>query len=136
MTGRILIIEDNADNLDLMAYLLQAFGYTPIAARDGEEGLAAARTQQPALIVCDVQLPKIDGYEVVHQLKADPVFRRIPIIAVTALAMRGDRDHLLAAGFDGYLSKPIDPETFVGEIESFLRTEPGANYTAWPGTLR
>jgi CheY-like chemotaxis protein len=75
---------------------------------------------KPELIICDIQLPKMDGYEVVRRLKADPKTRSIPIIAVTALAMVGDRDRIIAAGFDGYLAKPIDPETFVQEVVAFL----------------
>jgi CheY-like chemotaxis protein len=117
---RILVIEDNPTNLELMAYLLQAFGHTVMTAEDGEEGLEAVRREVPDLIVCDVQIPKYDGYEVAAQLKNHPTFRAIPLIAVTALAMVGDRDKMLAAGFDGYISKPINPETFVHEVEAFL----------------
>ena len=78
------------------------------------------RQSQPDLIVCDVQLPGIDGYALARQLKCDPDLRTIPLVAVTALAMVGDRDHILAAGFDGYISKPIIPETFVAQVEAFL----------------
>lgn len=123
MAAQILLIEDNAANLELMLYLLQAFGYHPHAATDGPEGVAAARRNPPDLIICDVQLPTIDGYEVARLLKSDPALRSIPIVAVTALAMVGDRDKVLAAGFDGYISKPIDPETFVGQMEGFLRPQ-------------
>jgi two-component system cell cycle response regulator len=122
MPAKILVIEDNAANLDLMVYLLGAFGHATYAAHDGEEGLAKAASEKPDLIVCDVQLPKLDGYGVVRHLKADPAFRGIPVIAVTALAMVGDRDRVLKAGFDGYLAKPIDPETFVQQIERYLGT--------------
>lgn len=79
-----------------------------------------ALREKPDLIVCDVHLPKMDGYDVVSKLKADPASRAIPTIAVTALAMVGDRDRVLEAGFDGYLSKPINPETFVQQIVTFL----------------
>src|SRR5271155_2924663 len=106
MAARILVIEDNSDNLDLMAYLLGAFGHTVVTARDGEEGLEAARREAFDLIVCDVQMPKVDGYGVARQLKADTQLRRIPLVAVTAFAMVGDRDKILAAGFDGYIAKP------------------------------
>ncbi|TFW25814.1 EAL domain-containing protein [Duganella callida] len=120
MSARILIIEDNATNMELMVYLLRAFGYTPLSASDGEAGVAAARRELPDLIICDVHLPKLDGYGVVAALKADPAVRSIPALAVTALAMVGDREKLLEAGFDGYIGKPIEPDTFVTQIESFL----------------
>ncbi|WP_256077596.1 EAL domain-containing protein [Massilia sp. YIM B04103] len=123
MSARILIIEDNPTNMELMVYLLRAFGYTPLMAHDGEEGVAAARRERPDLIICDVHLPKLDGYGVVAELKLDPALSTIPALAVTALAMVGDRERLLAAGFDGYIGKPIEPDTFVSQIESFL---PGA----------
>ncbi len=123
MTARILVVEDNRANLDLMTFLLQAFGHTALTAADGLEGLAAAQREVPDLIVCDVQLPKASGYEVARQLKADPALQGVPLVAVTAFAMVGDRDKLLAAGFDGYIAKPIDPEAFVGQIEAFLPPE-------------
>lgn len=118
--ARILLIEDNEANLELMTYLLTAFGYTPLVAHDGEEGLERARRERPEAIVCDVQLPGIDGFGVAASLAADPVLRDVPLIAVTALAMVGDRDRVLAAGFDGYIDKPIVPERFVAQIEAFL----------------
>jgi two-component system cell cycle response regulator len=123
MATRLLVIEDNLANLELMTYLLKAFGYAVTSANDGDEGLAAVRRERPDLIVCDVQLPRVDGFEVARQLKSDPVLCGIPIVAVTALAMVGDRDRMLAAGFDGYIAKPIAPETFVEQVESFLRPE-------------
>ena len=123
MSARILIIEDNATNMELMVYLLRAFGYTPLSASDGEAGVEAARREQPDLIICDVHLPKLDGYGVVAALKADPATRDIPALAVTALAMVGDRERLLEAGFDNYIGKPIEPDTFVKQIESFLTGE-------------
>jgi len=118
--ARILVIEDNPTNLELMTYLLKAFGHEVSTACDGEEGLNAARRANIDLIVCDVQLPKIDGFGVAARLKGHPTFRSIPLIAVTALAMVGDRDKLLSAGFNGYISKPIDPEKFVGQVEAFI----------------
>jgi two-component system cell cycle response regulator len=121
MTARILVIEDNPANLDLMTYLLAAFGHTPLTAGDGEAGLAAAQQEAPDLIICDVQLPGMDGYEIARWLKSHPQTQATPLIAVTALAMVGDRDKMLRAGFDSYIAKPIDPETFVGQVESFLR---------------
>jgi two-component system cell cycle response regulator len=122
--ARILIIEDNPTNMELMSYLLTAFGHTPLMAFDGESGVRLAQAELPDLILCDVHLPKLDGYGVVAQLKADPQLRRTPLLAVTALAMLGDRERLLAAGFDGYIGKPIEPEQFVGELGPFLAPFP------------
>jgi two-component system cell cycle response regulator len=121
--ARILIIEDNSANLELMTYLLGTFGHTVLAAEDGRRGLEAARRELPDLIISDVQLPDLDGYEVARRLKSEARLRLIPLVAVTALAMVGDRDRVLAAGFDDYLSKPINPETFVRQMEVFLRPE-------------
>src|SRR5881409_3496155 len=120
MPARILIIEDNAANLELMIYLLKTFGHAPIIAGNGEEGLTLARRERPDLIVCDIQLPGMDGFSVAAQLKADSALGGTPLIAVTAFAMVGDRDKVLAAGFDGYIPKPIAPETFVAQVEEFL----------------
>src|SRR5437899_70608 len=103
-----------------MSYLLNAYGHTVLTAVDGCEGIEASRRERPDLIVCDVQLPDMDGYEVARWLKSEPELRTIPLVAVTALAMVGDRDRVLAAGFDGYIPKPIAPETFVAELEKFL----------------
>jgi two-component system cell cycle response regulator len=121
--ARILVIEDNPANLELMTYLLTAFGHTSLSAITGEEGLERARRESPDLIVCDIHLPVKDGYEVARRLKKHAALRAIPLVAVTALAMVGDRDRVLSAGFDGYISKPIDPETFVRQVESFLRPD-------------
>jgi len=117
---RILIIEDDPFSLELYTILLESAGYTTLPAADGEAGLASARRETPDLIICDVKLPKLGGCEVVRDLKSDPVLRRIPIIAVTALDSVGDRDRLLVAGFDGYIAKPIVAETFTSQIVSFL----------------
>jgi two-component system cell cycle response regulator len=120
MTARVLIVEDHPANMEMMSFLLEAFGYATIAATDGEVGIEAARRELPDLIVCDVHLPKRDGYEVVRELKSAAATRDIPVIAVTALAMVGDREKLLQAGFDDYVSKPIEPEHFVAQIEGHL----------------
>jgi two-component system, cell cycle response regulator DivK len=120
MPARILIIEDNPTNLELMSFLLGAHGHTVLSAHDGESGIELARSERPDLILCDVQLPRLDGYGVVRLLKSEAASRSIPLIAVTAFAMVGDRDKMLAAGFDGYLPKPITPETFVGEVDLYL----------------
>jgi two-component system cell cycle response regulator len=118
--ARILVIEDNLGNLELMTYLLQAFGHQVSAEVDGVAGLAAARRERPDVIVCDVHLPGIDGYGVACELKGDADLKNVPLIAVTALAMVGDRDKVLAAGFDGYISKPIEPPRFIDQVEAFL----------------
>lgn len=125
--ARILIIEDNPANLDLMVFLLEAFGHQTCVAMDGEDGLAAARREEIDLIICDIQIPKLDGIQVTQRLRQDRAWRVVPIVAVTAFAMVGDRDKILAKGFDGYVSKPITPETFVGQIESFLHAGPLVN---------
>lgn len=118
--ARVLVVEDNRANLDLMSYLLRAFGHETLHAGDGEQGLALAHTERPDLIICDIQLPRRDGYALARDLKSRPSLAAIPLIAVTALAMVGDRERVLAAGFDGYIPKPISPETFVRELETFL----------------
>jgi CheY-like chemotaxis protein len=120
MPARILIIEDNKANLDLMAYLLQAFGYVTHSVENAMEGLHYLEGERPDLIICDVQMPQMDGYELARCIKAEPQLRDIPLVAVTALAMMDDRLKTRAAGFDGYLPKPISPETFVKEVEAFL----------------
>lgn len=123
MAIRILIIEDHAPNLELMTYLLTAFGHTALEAGDGLSGLEMAERERPDLIICDIQLPDINGYEIASRLKRDVRMRDTPLIAITALAMVGERERALQAGFDGYISKPITPETFVAEVESFLNDE-------------
>ena len=120
MMSRILVVEDNPENLELMRYLLHAFGHVTLSANNGEDGVATALREHPDVIVCDIDMPMLDGYGVVRTLKSNPTFGRAPFIAVTALAMVGDREKVLAAGFDGYIGKPIDPTTFVRDIETFL----------------
>src|SRR5258708_7449614 len=97
--ARVLVIEDNPASLDLMVYLLQAFGHTPLSARDGLEGIAAAQRELPDLILCDIQLPGADGVEVCRQLKHDPATQEIPMVAVTAYAMSANRANLLPQRF-------------------------------------
>jgi CheY-like chemotaxis protein len=120
MAARVLVIEDNRPSLELMSYLLHAFGHTPLEAYNGLDGLEAIRRERPDLVICDIDLPKLDGYALAGRAKADPEIRDIPLVAVTALALVGDRDRAIRAGFDGYLAKPIEPETFVQEIERYL----------------
>jgi two-component system, cell cycle response regulator DivK len=121
VTGaRILTVEDTEQDLELMTYLLHASGHTVIAAMTGERGLELARLERPDLIVLDVQLPDIDRYQVLAQLRADRLLVVAPVVAVTAYAMVGDRDNALAAGFDAYLPKPIDPVSFGRDIDAQL----------------
>ncbi len=123
MSATILVIEDDPASLDLMTYLLAAHGYQSLGASRGDEGLLMAQRQRPDLVICDIQLPGIDGYSIARMLKSDEVLSTLPLVAVTAMAMVGDRDRVLSAGFDGYVSKPIDPHTFVAQIEPFLKPE-------------
>jgi two-component system, cell cycle response regulator DivK len=117
---RILIIEDDPLSLELYDFLLQAFGFVTNLASNGEEGLAKAQSTKPDLILCDIRLPVLDGEEVMKRLKADPVLRHIPVIAVTIFSSSGHREHLLKAGFDGYMAKPTIPEIFIQQINKFL----------------
>src|ERR1700693_120988 len=113
MPPRIFLIEDNEASLELLTYVLTAFGHTVFETRDGEEGLEAARRELPDLILTDLQMPKWDGYGVVRALRKDPRFQNRAIVAVTSYAMRDDRERVLASGFDGYISKPIMPAEFL-----------------------
>jgi CheY-like chemotaxis protein len=123
MAARILVVEDNAANLELVRYLLTYSGYTVLLARNGAEGVALARQHQPDLIVCDLQMPLLDGYEVLAQLRGHADSAKVVIVAVTAFSMPNDQQKVLTAGFNGYISKPIEPETFVGQIETYLPAE-------------
>ncbi len=116
----ILIVEDNPKNLKLLRDVLQFRGYVISAAETGEAGVALARAEQPALILMDIQLPGMDGREATQVLKADANTRHIPIIALTAFAMKGDRERLLAEGFDGYVSKPINIKEIPQVVEQYL----------------
>lgn len=120
MSARIVLIEDHPDNMELMAYLLKAAGYTYECAVDGAEGLEMVRSERPDLVVCDLQMPIMDGFEVLRHLRDDESLRHTPIVAVTAQSMPGDRQKVLRAGFDGYFSKPIEPQTFVTQLEAWL----------------
>lgn len=124
MPRRILVVEDNAANLELARYLLAAAGYTVLTAEDGEEGLHVALQECPDLIISDLQMPGMNGYEFLEQVRKDERLRDVSVIAVTAYSMSGDRSKVLAAGFNGYLSKPIVPETFVLQVEAYLPSDP------------
>ena len=118
--ARILVIEDDAIHLELLSHLLEALGHTVRTAADGARGLGIAGREPMDLILCDLHLPSIDGFEIARRLKVDPVLAQTPLIAVTTPPRTGGRDHVLAAGFDGYLGKPIPLEKLVSTIEGAL----------------
>lgn len=120
MTATLLLIEDNLQNRYLASFLLEKRGHRVIQAETGKQGLELAAKHRPDLILLDVQLPGMDGHAVARALKLDEQLKNIPIVAVTSYAMVGDREKCLAAGAEGYIEKPINPESFVDEIERFL----------------
>jgi len=120
MKARILLIEDNEQNRYLARFLLEQGGHEVLQAETGPLGLEMAARVQPDLILLDIQLPGMDGHTVARKLKSDAALRAIPIVAVTSYAMTGDREKCLEAGAEGYIEKPINPETFLAEIEKFL----------------
>jgi CheY-like chemotaxis protein len=119
--ARVLVVDDNPTNLDLMTYLLRAFGHEPTGVANGTTALEAVRAGDFALVLTDILMPGIDGYELARRLKGDPSLASTPLIAVTALAMPGDRERIEAMGFDGYIAKPIDPQVFVSQVEAYLK---------------
>jgi two-component system, cell cycle response regulator DivK len=120
MAAKILLVEDNEMNRDMLSRRLQRRGYEVLTAVDGESGLALTKSETPALVLMDMSLPGIDGWEATRQLKADPATRAIPVIALTAHAMAGDREQALAAGCDDFDIKPIDLDRLLGKIEALL----------------
>ena len=121
MNARILLIEDNEQNRYLTTFLLEKHGCTVVHTPDGRAGIELAASQPFDLILLDIQLPGMDGHAVAHALRSIAALSHIPIVAVTSYAMAGDREKALAAGCDGYLEKPIDPDTFVAQVTTFLR---------------
>ncbi len=117
----ILIIDDNILNLELINYLLTTKGYAITTATNADEAMKALATMQPQIILMDIQLPGIDGLALTQQLKADPKYKNTPIIAITAYAMKADKEKALAAGCDGYITKPIDTRTLPEVIEGYLK---------------
>jgi len=120
MKRTVLVIEDNEQNLYLVTFLLENNGYEVVQARDGREGIEAAGRVTPILILLDIQLPGMNGYEVAQALRTNPALSEVPIVAVTSYAMVGDRERALAAGCSGYIEKPINPETFMADVERHL----------------
>ena len=127
MTGRILVVEDNERNLKLVRDVLQYAGYDVIAASSGEQGVALARERMPDLVLMDLQLPEMDGAEALRILRDDPLTRAIPVVAVTAFAMKDDRERALDAGFDSYIEKPISVRALPEQVRGFLdrKEQPG-----------
>ena len=117
---RILVVDDNPTNMKLVSYILSARGYEVRTAADAQQALAMVETFQPRLILMDLQLPGMDGFEATRRLKADPRTRDIVVVALTAYAMKGDEEKARAAGCDGYISKPIDTRGISGQIAGFL----------------
>lgn len=120
MAARILVVEDNPPNRALMEYLLRAFGHQVLTATDGRAGVERAVAEHPDLILMDLQLPVLTGFEALRSIRKVRALDNVPVIAVTAQAMVGDSEKAHRHGFDGYITKPIVPETFVTEIEAFL----------------
>jgi len=119
MSRHVLVIEDNVINLELLVCALTAFGHQVQSAMSGEQGQEKVRSDPPAIILCDIQMPGMDGYQFAQWLKAEPAFGQIPLIGVSALAMAGDRDKAIQAGFDDYLSKPVDFDTMRSSLARF-----------------
>ena len=125
MNRTVLLIEDNAQNRYLLTFLLEKQGYQVVSVPDGVRGIEVASTLAPLVILLDIQLPVMDGYAVARALRLNQALRHTPIIAVTSYAMPGDREKAMDAGCTGYIEKPIDPETFVADMERGLRPVPG-----------
>jgi two-component system cell cycle response regulator DivK len=127
MTIKVLYIEDNDQNFYLVNFILSTKGYTVTRAHDGREGIDLALKEKPGLILLDIQLPVMDGYATAQELRKIMDMKTTPIVALTSYAMAGDREKALAAGCTGYIEKPINPKTFVGQIQQYLQAgvEPG-----------
>ena len=124
LPAEILVIEDNEDNIALIDYLLRAYDYSPRLARSGAEGIRLALRELPDVILLDIRMPEMDGYEVAAALRKERELEGTRIVAVTASAMVGDRERIAGSGFDGYIQKPIEPETFMLQLERFLASTP------------
>jgi CheY-like chemotaxis protein len=124
--ARLLLVEDNEMNRDMLSRRLARRGYEVVIAVDGEQGVAMARSETPALILMDMSLPGLDGWEATRQLKATPETRSIPVIALTAHAMAGDREKAIAAGCDDFDTKPVDLDRLLGKIQALLGRAAGA----------
>jgi two-component system cell cycle response regulator DivK len=123
MKKRNLVVEDQLDNMQILRDLLTSAGYEMIEAKDGLEGVKAATAHRPDLILMDIQLPLLDGYEATRRIKADPALRAIPIIVVTSYALSGDDTKARAAGCDGYIPKPYSPRVLLAKVKEYLPLE-------------
>jgi CheY-like chemotaxis protein len=123
MKIKILYIEDNDQNFYLVNFIMSAKGYEVVRARDGREGIDLVTAEKPRLILLDIQLPVMDGYSTARELRKNPGLSATPIIALTSYAMAGDREKALAAGCNGYIEKPINPKTFLEQVESYIAPE-------------
>ncbi|MBP7677420.1 MAG: response regulator [Thermoanaerobaculia bacterium] len=123
MSGTVLVVEDNEQNLYLVRFLLEGAGWTVVAAPDGPRALEEARSGRFELVLLDIQLPGMDGHAVARELRRIPALDGVPIVAVTSYAMLGDRERCLEAGCTGYIEKPINPDTFLEEVESHVKPE-------------
>jgi two-component system cell cycle response regulator DivK len=122
MSKRILVVEDQDDNMQILRDLLESVGYEIVEARDGAEGVKVAKAERPDLILMDIQLPVLDGYEATRQIKADPELRTTPIIVITSYALSGDEDKAREAGCDDYVPKPYSPRQLLAKIMKYLPT--------------
>lgn len=120
MKLKVMVIEDNKQNMYMMTYLLESYSYEVIQSFSGIDGIKKAKEEKPVIILLDIQLPEMDGYNIARELKKNEELKNIPIIAVTAYAMMGDKEKAIDAGAIGYIEKPIDPDTFVSQMEVFL----------------
>ena len=118
---KILVVEDNEKNMYLICFIIGKMGHQAIQARTGEEGIKLVMRERPDLILMDIQLPGIDGLETTRRIRQSDDISHIPIIAITSYAMAGDRERLIEAGCTGYIEKPINPETIMGEIAAYLK---------------
>ena len=120
MSKKILVVEDTEDNRQILRDLLSMAGYETVEANDGAEGVAKAAEHKPDLILMDIQMPVMDGYEATRRIKADPALKSIPIIAVTSYALSGDEEKTRAAGCDGYIAKPFSPRQMLAKVREVL----------------
>lgn len=127
MSRSVLLIEDNEQNRYLLTFLLEQHGYTVVAVSDGMRALEIVKDLRPSVILLDIQLPTMDGYTVARALRSDGTLRDVPIVAVTSYAMPGDREKAMEAGCAGYIEKPIQPETFVAEMERVMARPSGGD---------
>lgn len=134
MTATVLVVEDDDASRLLATCLLESVGHRVLAAENGAVGLAIALAEAPDLILCDVQMPVMDGYALAQALRAHPGWRPVPLVAVTAFSMPGDRERALQSGFDEHLTKPITPETFAQQVQALLAAGNGAGSVAARGT--